>query len=152
DLYDSRFGDAYKAGYYWGADALTDKLRVQNDRLKPLATHVIQEWDEAGGLTSHAAINNLELVNAGCAEMVEQVHARTAAVLAQNQIPGVVGGDHSTPLGAIRAICEKYGPETVGILHIDAHADLRNAYQGFQFSHASIMRNVCALKTRPKKL
>ncbi|MEQ1664316.1 MAG: agmatinase family protein [Bdellovibrionales bacterium] len=90
-------------------------------------------------------------VNTGCNEMVEKVYARTKAILSENKIPGLIGGDHSTPLGAIKAVCEKYNGN-VGILHIDAHADLRLSYQGFHHSHASIMRNVCLLKTRPKKL
>lgn len=53
---------------------------------------------------------------------------------------GIVGGDHSSPLGAIRAAAE-HNPG-MGILHIDAHADLREAYEGFTYSHASIMYNV----------
>ncbi len=152
DLFDSRYGDAYTAGFFWAADSLTDKLRKQNDRLKPLAEQVIAEWSDEGRISSHEAMSNLETVNTGCAEMVDLVYKRTASILAENKIPGVVGGDHSTPLGAIRAVCEKYGHDGVGILHIDAHADLRQSYQGFQFSHASIMRNVCAFKTPPKTL
>ncbi|MBA3542392.1 MAG: arginase family protein, partial [Deltaproteobacteria bacterium] len=53
---------------------------------------------------------------------------------------GVVGGDHSVPFGAIRQLAAEHGE--IGILHIDAHADLRHAYEGFEWSHASIMRNV----------
>ena len=152
DLFDLRYGSAYTAGFFWNADSLTDKLRKQNDRLKPLAEQVIAEWNDEGSLSSREAMSNLETVNTGCAEMVDLIHKRTTSILSENKIPGVVGGDHSTPLGAIRAVCEKYGHNTVGILHIDAHADLRLSYQGFQFSHASIMRNVCALKTSPKNL
>jgi agmatinase len=55
----------------------------------------------------------------------------------------VIGGDHSTPLGYMQALAQRY-PE-FGILHIDAHADLREAYEGFQFSHASIMFNALRL-------
>jgi agmatinase len=51
-----------------------------------------------------------------------------------------MGGDHSTPLGSIAAVGEHYAE--FGILHLDAHHDLRKAYQGFTHSHASIMRNV----------
>jgi len=50
-----------------------------------------------------------------------------------------LGGDQSTPLGLSKALSKKY--DDIGILHIDAHADLRNAYEGFEFSHASIMFN-----------
>ena len=59
---------------------------------------------------------------------------------------GLLGGDHSTPLGFFKAIAEKY-PD-FGILQIDAHMDLRKAYEGFNYSHASIMYN--ALKEIPQ--
>lgn len=52
---------------------------------------------------------------------------------------GVVGGDHSVPLGLIQAVAGRY--PGIGILHVDAHADLREAYEGFTYSHASIMYN-----------
>ena len=64
---------------------------------------------------------------------------------------GLVGGDHSSPYGAIQAISEKYKKD-FGILHIDAHADLRKAYEGFLWSHASIMYNVMESSFAPKKL
>lgn len=63
----------------------------------------------------------------------------------EGKIVGLVGGDHSTPLGYMKAIGERHG--SFGILHIDAHADLREAYEGFTYSHASIMFN--ALKEIP---
>ena len=53
----------------------------------------------------------------------------------------MVGGDHSTSEGAIQYFSETY-QEDFGVLHIDAHADLRKNYQGFSHSHASIMYNV----------
>ena len=57
----------------------------------------------------------------------------------QGKIPAVLGGEHSTPLGLIEAIDELN--ISFGILQIDAHADLRNSYEGFLQSHASIMYN-----------
>jgi agmatinase len=51
----------------------------------------------------------------------------------------LLGGDHSTPLGYYKAIGEKFGE--FGILQIDAHCDLREGYEGFVYSHASIMYN-----------
>jgi agmatinase len=68
------------------------------------------------------------------------VHAATKRVLDAEKVPFVVGGDHSVPLGAIVAAATRH--REMGILHIDAHADLRLAYEGFSQSHASIMRNV----------
>jgi agmatinase len=54
----------------------------------------------------------------------------------------LVGGDHSTPFGAIEAVADRH--PGLGVLHVDAHADLRVAYEGFEWSHASIMYNVVA--------
>ncbi len=51
-----------------------------------------------------------------------------------------MGGDHSTPYGLIRALGDRH--EGFGVLHLDAHCDLRAAYEGFEFSHASVMFNV----------
>jgi agmatinase len=69
----------------------------------------------------------------------ENLKSRAKELISQGKIVGVLGGEHSTPLGLIEAIDEKNEP--FGILQIDAHADLRDAYEGFQESHASIMFN-----------
>lgn len=63
--------------------------------------------------------------------------------------PVLLGGDHSTPLGLIKAYAKHY-PE-MGVLQIDAHADLRASYEDFEQSHASIMYNVME-QTDLKKL
>jgi agmatinase len=71
------------------------------------------------------------------------VHDQARHWLGQGKLVGVVGGDHSVPLGAIRAAAERH--PGLGVLHFDAHADLREAYEGFRYSHASIMYNVLQL-------
>jgi agmatinase len=67
------------------------------------------------------------------------VYQQTKNLLDRNKLVGLLGGDHSTPLGFMKAIAEKHGE--FGILQIDAHCDLREAYEGFVYSHASIMYN-----------
>jgi agmatinase len=62
------------------------------------------------------------------------------AWMSKGKLVAVLGGDHSSPLGLMKA-CAKRHPG-LGILHVDAHADLRDAYEGFVESHASIMFNV----------
>ncbi len=79
-------------------------------------------------------------VNACSEKMRAQVYATAEDFITQGKIFGVIGGDHSVPLGSIQAHAEHY--PNLSILHIDAHADLRNAYEGFAQSHASIMHNV----------
>ena len=62
----------------------------------------------------------------------------------EGKFVGIVGGDHSVPLGYFEALSEKY--ESFGILHIDAHADRRDAYEGLEYSHASIFFNALKIK------
>ncbi|HEY6908589.1 MAG TPA: agmatinase [Myxococcales bacterium] len=73
-------------------------------------------------------------------EVNSWVHDTVAHWLSRGKIVGTVGGDHSISLGAIAAHAEKH--RGLGVLHFDAHADLRRAYEGFEHSHASIMENV----------
>jgi agmatinase len=75
------------------------------------------------------------------AEQVHDLVGRTAADwLDRGRLVGVIGGEHSAPFGLIRASAARH--RGLGILQIDAHADLRPTYEGFRWSHASIMRNV----------
>lgn len=57
------------------------------------------------------------------------------AILDKKQFPIVLGGEHSLSLGPIRAVAQRY--KDLSILHIDAHADLRESYDGNPYSHAS---------------
>jgi len=85
-------------------------------------------------------VRKVRRVNEGCVAMNANIEAQAARWLDAGKIVGLVGGDHSTPYGLIRALGARR--EAFGILHIDAHCDLRDAYEGFEFSHASIMFNV----------
>lgn len=90
----------------------------------------------------------LEEVNKACRAFNEAVYQQTKFWLKKNKLVGLVGGDHSTPLGHIKAISEQHG--SIGVLQLDAHADLRIAYEGFTYSHASIMHNVLQLSNIEK--
>lgn len=85
----------------------------------------------------------IALINQGSAELNSRIRKQAQEWLSQGKIAGLVGGDHSTPLGLMQALAERHS--SFGILHIDAHADLRVAYEGFEFSHASIMHNALQL-------
>ncbi|MDP2313946.1 MAG: agmatinase family protein [Pseudomonadota bacterium] len=91
---------------------------------------------ESGGGEPDAAAR----VNARGDDLNALVEATVSGILDEGRIPAVIGGDHSVPFGAIAAIAARH--PGVGILHIDAHADLRAAYEGFTWSHASIFHNV----------
>lgn len=87
----------------------------------------------------------LKTVNTLSAKLNEEVYRESSRLMAAGKIVGLIGGDHSTPYGAIRAASEKF--PCLGLLHFDAHHDMRIAYEGFTHSHASILYNV--LETLP---
>lgn len=82
-------------------------------------------------------------INEACEQMNDWVEERTAHWMDQGKIVGLIGGDHSTPLGYLRALSKQH--ESFGILVLDAHMDLRQAYEGFTYSHASIFYNALRL-------
>ena len=84
----------------------------------------------------------LEKINNASAELHSRVEELAAKWLECGKRVGLVGGDHSTPQGLIAAVAKHEG--SIGILHLDAHCDLREKYEGFVHSHASIMFNVLA--------
>lgn len=71
---------------------------------------------------------------------LDQLAALVGAVLDEGKLPFVLGGEHSLTAGAIRPFAAKF-PD-LAVLHFDAHADLRDGYQGEHFSHAAAMRRV----------
>jgi agmatinase len=94
-----------------------------------------------GNILGDAALaRDLERVDELCRGLDAWVERRAAEHLAAGKVVGLVGGDHATSFGAIAAVAAHHGE--IGVLHIDAHADLREAYEGFSRSHASIMDNV----------
>jgi agmatinase len=82
----------------------------------------------------------LQNINVLSANINDWVYRKAQKTFDDGKIPVVLGGDHSSPYGLIKSIADRN--EEFGILQIDAHADLRPAYEGFKFSHASIMHNV----------
>jgi len=150
DFNDYDFGDVSKRGLF----LLPENPQILDDYeiAEPLAQKVIDEYHQSNGLQplSKAANEAMALVNEKCNSMVQSVYKESKKLLDIGKVVGVVGGDHSSPLGLIQALSEKYNE--FGILHVDAHADLRNAYMGFIHSHASIMYNVLRLPHSPKKI
>lgn len=70
--------------------------------------------------------------------MVQSVYDRVVYFLSQKKMVGLLGGEHSISIGAIKAMSKKYS--NLSVLQIDAHADLRNEYQGSGYNHACVMR------------
>jgi agmatinase len=72
--------------------------------------------------------------------MIAAVHDKTAEYLSKDKFVVTIGGEHSVSIGAIQAHAEKV--KDLGVLQLDAHADLRDEYQGSKFNHACVMARV----------
>lgn len=141
DLYDADTLDPYLAGLHMLP--MNKNIVALNKKYRAMALAGIKK----GGFSdSKMDQKKLKQINEASDQVNEWVYQETKKFLKQDKIVSVVGGDHSVPFGAIRAISEKY--PNVGILHFDAHSDTRIAYEGFTHSHASIFYNV--LKKIPK--
>jgi agmatinase len=104
------------------------------------ATELARPVIAAGGPSTPALAEATARVDAIMERLNDWVYQKTRQILAAGKIPAILGGDHCAPYGAMRAASERY--PGLGILHVDAHADLRVAYEGFAWSHASILYNV----------
>ncbi len=136
DLYDLDVEKPYAAGIFMLPE--DERVVAWNEEGRRLASVII---DAAGVVNTPEAAAALLRVNELSAKLNAFVFAETERLVGAGKIVGIVGGDHSVPLGAIEALANHW-PNGIGVLHFDAHSDTRRAYEGFTFSHASIMHNV----------
>ena len=136
DLFDLDTGKPYEAGI--ALLPVPESIASWATEARQLAEPII----ERGGVSDsdEDAVRNAARVNELSQQLNDWVYATARDHLQRGKLVGLVGGDHSTPFGLIRAVAEKH--PGMGILQLDAHADLRAAYEGFSDSHASIMYNV----------
>lgn len=138
DLFDAEMPDAWREGYYMRP--INPKILLKSDFLRKEAELYIDfiSKQQVVELNSFMCKSRKD-INEGSAYLNQWVFEQTIELLNKGKLVGILGGDHSTPLGYWKAIAEKHGP--FGILQIDAHCDLREAYEGFTYSHASIAYN-----------
>ena len=135
DLYDLETGKPYEAGIAMLEES--PDVKAWDHQARTAASHVIARGGTHGDPKLEAAAAT---VNDLVGRMNAYVRATADLFLGRGKIVGAVGGDHSISFGCIEAHAARY--PGMGILHLDAHADLRRAYEGFEWSHASIMENV----------
>lgn len=140
DLWDAETGRPYQAGIH---------LLPISDMLRTLAVDARRDAEPviaAGGLTSPQQSLSpdlaaaLDRVNQASHRLNTWIEEQVSRLLGAGKRVGVIGGDHSVALGSIAAHARHHAG--MGVLHIDAHADLRPAYEGFTYSHASVLYNV----------
>lgn len=143
DFYDNDSTDAWKTGFH--LLPVSNEIKEINSQLREQADKYIRFLEEGGKVENNPSMQEiLNGVNEGCQGLKNSVYERCLQLLKEGKIACLLGGDHSTPLGLYKANAEHHG--NYGILQVDAHADLRNAYEGFELSHASIFNNTLKIK------
>jgi agmatinase len=142
DLYYAGHADAWKMGI--AMEEIPQEWTDLNRHYRKKASEVIDFLENGVSVSDGSVAELLQEINAQCEELVDYVYRKAMAQLQKGKHVALLGGDHSTPLGIIKAMGDHFGG--FGILHVDAHADLRDAYEGFTYSHASIMFNALKLE------
>ncbi len=135
DCFVKNIPDAWKLGVTMLS--IPENILEENNKLRMLSEQHIRAVKS--GKVADSGDPLLASINEACENLNIYVKSATQRLLKDGKLVGLLGGDHSTPLGFLRALSERY--DRFGVLQIDAHADLRKAYEGFTYSHASIMYN-----------
>jgi agmatinase len=139
DLHHHSISNAWKAPV--SMLPVSDELLDENKNLRLLAKNYIDALEAGAEVQSGNVIT--QKINEASENLNIYVKNTSNLYLKERKIVGVLGGDHSTPLGLLRALAATY--DRFGILQFDAHADLRKAFEGFTYSHGSIMYDALKL-------
>ena len=124
-----------KSVSYGAGTALGPKAMIE-------ASHQVELFDEQLWCEPYKEIGMVTLdypvIANNLPDALEQLEQKVTAVLADHKFPFVLGGEHAITAGAIRPFAQRY--DDLVILHFDAHADLRDGYEGEHYSHASALR------------
>ena len=138
DFFHPRLEDAWKTKVFMSP--VSQEWKKINDELEADIMDYIQFLENGGDIAQNPAFQTfVKTVNETHLALKNNLKERCLELMKLGKIPAVLGGEHSVPLGLMEALDEQ--GQSFGILHIDAHADLRNAYENFEQSHASIMFN-----------
>lgn len=138
DLYDSNVPDAWKKGM--AMLPIDEKIAETSKKLRKKAEKYIDMYASGKTAEKNKSMQLIQKeINEACLNLNNKIKKDALKWMKKGKVIALLGGDHSTPLGLIQALAERY--DDFGILQIDAHADLRISYEGFTHSHASIMYN-----------
>ncbi len=138
DIYDFDNPEGWKQGIFMVE--IPAHIQQKNEALRQDASRIIEHLEQGDRIEDDPDLSQvLKNIDSEGEAVNQWLFDNATAAINQGKKVAVIGGDHSVPLGYMQALAQRY-PD-FGILHIDAHADLRDAYEGFQYSHASIMFN-----------
>ncbi|MEP7164150.1 MAG: agmatinase family protein [Ferruginibacter sp.] len=149
DLFDPESRDTWRQGIFMREP--NKKILTKSDYLRKEAELYINYISQGEVVAENKFMcKTLKEINEGALFLNDWVYQQTKELMDAGKLVALLGGDHSTPFGYFKAVADKY--EDFGILQIDAHCDLRQAYEGFNYSHASIMYNALEQIPQLKKL
>ena len=138
DLCHHDYPDLWKKGIWM--DEFPKELRALHDTLAPISEEIIEALYEGTIDEDPKKFNGMYAdIELATEKKNAWLRDRIAYWKNQGKVVGLLGGDHSCPL-AYHQYLHEQGVE-YGILHADAHCDLRDAFEGFKYSHASIFFN-----------
>lgn len=142
DFFHPQLPKAYETKVYM-APISSEWLEINDEfnQATPEYFRDLETMGEAASTERHSVL--IASINEAHNALTKHLRERVRALLQQGKQVAVLGGEHSTPLGLLQALDDHH--EKFSILQIDAHADLRKAYEGFEQSHASIMYNAVNL-------
>lgn len=142
DLFHHKYKNVYETKVFM--EEIDEAIKQKSAEFGERTTAYIDFLSSGGDINESTEFKTLlKEVNSYQLELTQKIYEKAVAYLKQGKKVALLGGEHSTPLGLIKMYAENY--EDFGILQIDAHADLRVAYEGFDQSHASIMDNALKL-------
>ncbi|MEO0969750.1 MAG: arginase family protein, partial [Cyanobacteria bacterium J06639_18] len=134
DLFDFDRPNGWKQGIFMVE--IPQDIVDKNKYYRNQAAKIIERLEQGQPLTIEPDLTPvLAEINQASEEVNQWLYQQCQQAINDGKQVAVIGGDHSSPLGYLQALAANY--RDYGILHIDAHADLRDAYEGFKFSHAS---------------
>ncbi|MFA7553067.1 MAG: agmatinase [Spongiibacteraceae bacterium] len=109
------------------------------------ASWQLESWDGYSkpcdlGIYTHPPVD----VSVSADQVIDNIAAATKAIVAGGHFPIAFGGEHTVTYGVIKGLIDA-GITNFGVVQIDAHADLRDAYEGNPYSHASVMKRIVDL-------
>ncbi len=137
DLCNHDYPDLWEKGIWM--DSFPEELRALHERLAPVSQEIIEAIENGEDTDTTEFKKKYVMIEEGFETMFDWLRKRIAFWRNKGKKVGLLGGDHSIPLAYHQYLNEKN--EEYGILHVDAHNDLREQFEGFKYSHASIFFN-----------
>lgn len=123
---------SFRPGARFGPGA----IRAESQGLETYSPYQDRDLEEISVFDA----GDLELPMGSAARTLQAVEDLAGRVLEDRKLPVMLGGEHLLTLGAARSACRRF-PD-LHVVHLDAHADLREEYMGEALSHATVMRRV----------